>query len=78
MDKYKSIDFPEKESFYQYKKLYYLEYQFDEIQDEGGLVIYSQENINSFAGWSNLQEERNKKFEECILVQIRVAHGIVQ
>ena len=77
MSKYDSIDLPEKESFYSNGKLVDLEYEFDESAYSGYLIIWSQENIDNLYSHLNYsQEEKNKVFEEYILLQIRVAHGI--
>ena len=77
MSKYDSIDIPEKESFYCNGKLVDLEYEFDESAYDGYLIIWSQENIDKISFNENgSQEERNKWFEEYILIQIRIAHGI--
>ncbi len=76
MDKYNSIDVPEKESFYYNGKLVSLEYEFDEIADLGYLTVWSQKNIDSLYSSKMSQKERNEDFEKYIALQIRVAHGI--
>lgn len=71
--KYKSIEIPEKESFYSFD----VYFPFNDIYDCGALIVWSQENIDSIYSPTKLsQKVVNKEFERYIRGTLRISHGV--